>query len=421
MKRFQAIVLAAICIITFTERSAAQSNMPVSKEAVFIETYSPTEVTIKAKGIAPKGFFTSDIAAVEGAENDARKSAVLFVLQGMTDALLTTEQEKNAFAAIQEGFFNLDNINTYITYMGNDLISRVNTKDGLKIEKLIRVNKEKLAADLVVKGILKGREALAESIGNPSIMVIPDFKKGESPIQLLQTNPLLKKGAEIIESYLTARKYDVLVPEQQANLEDLNKGQQQLGGREEDYAYQLALSVGSDVYITYNVSIEPVSMGRKAVVGCRAFETTTARLLGTETGYSPSRPSAPDAALVEEGMKDAIDRVLARIASYWKDDMTRGVQYKLVVSIGSGFSEDKTEEIQFAFQDAVQVVAKKSKENIVTKQTLDYLIWCDVNKFDKTSKVYREVKKVFDKANLGTLRQVNINRKMILLKIDPSQ
>ena len=119
-------------------------------------------------------------------------------------------------------------------------------------------------------------------------------------------------------------------------------------------------------------------------------------------------------------MKDAIDRVLGRIVNYWKDDITRGIQYKLVVSIGSGFAEDKIEEIQFTFQDAVQAVAKKSKENIVTKQTLDYLIWCDVTKFDKSSKVYREVKKIFDKSNLGALRQVNINRKVILLKIDPS-
>ena len=420
MKLFRVIVLTVICFFSLSERSISQSNMPICKEAVFIETYSPTEVAVKAKGIAPKGFFTSDVTAVEGAENDARKSAVLFVLQGMADALLTTEQEKKAFTSIQEDFFKLENINTYITYMGNDIISRVNTKDGLKVEKMIRINKEKLSADLAAKGILAGKESLAESIGNPIIMVIPEIKKGESPIQLLQTNPLLKKGAEVIESYLTARKYDVAVPEQQVNLEELNKAQHQLGGREDDYAYQLALSIGSDVYITYNISVTNEGMGKKAVVACRAYETTTARLLGTETGYSPARPSTPEAALVEEGMKDAIDRVLGRIVNYWKDDITRGIQYKLVVSIGSGFAEDKIEEIQFTFQDAVQAVAKKSKENIVTKQTLDYLIWCDVTKFDKSSKVYREVKKIFDKSNLGALRQVNINRKVILLKIDPS-
>jgi hypothetical protein len=46
--------------------------------------------------------------------------------------------------------------------------------------------------------------------------------------------------------------------------------------------------------------------------------------LGTETGYSPERVGVPDAALIEEAMNFAIDRVLSRINAYWKDDISTG-------------------------------------------------------------------------------------------------
>jgi len=44
---------------------------------------------------------------------------------------------------------------------------------------------------------------------------------------------------------------------------------------------------------------------RKAVVAARAYETTTARLLGTETGYS-GEYAVPEEAVVEEAIKGAI-------------------------------------------------------------------------------------------------------------------
>ena len=69
--------------------------------------------------------------------------------------------------------------------------------------------------------------------------------------------------------------------------------------------------------------------------------------------------------------------------------------------------------------DAIEEMANQSKENIITSQTMDYLIWCDPGKYDKSSKVYRYVKKYYKKEDAGgVLRKVNVNRKMIILKID---
>jgi len=154
----------------------------------------------------------------------------------------------------------------------------------------------------------------------------------------------------------------------------------------------------------------------------RAYETTTARLLGTETGYSQARKGEIMVS-IEEAMNGAIENVLSRVKNYWKSDLKNGIQYKLVVSISPDFDEDEAESISFAFMDAVEEISNKSKENIATSQTLDYLLWCDPGKYDKSSKVYRYLKKKFgsfveDEGVTAKLRKINVNRKMILLKVD---
>jgi hypothetical protein len=250
-------------------------------------------------------------------------------------------------------------------------------------------------------------------------MVIPSTQKGQNPVELLMNDPKAKHAASVIESYLTARQYDVVVPEQQASLEGLADAQLALGDREEDISYSLALSIGSDVYITYSLSTDVAGFGtEKYVSNVRAYETTTARLLGTETGYSQGRQGEINLS-IEEAINDAIDKVLSRISNYWKSDLKRGIQYKLVFNISTDFDDDEVEDIQFALMDAAEAVSKSSKENIATAQTLDYLIWCDPEGYDKSSKVYRNIKKAFDDEGLDAkLRRLSVNRKMILLKVD---
>ena len=50
-------------------------------------------------------------------------------------------------------------------------------------------------------------------------MVLPSVEKGQSPIDALRTNPAYKHAASVVESYLTSRQYDVIVPEQQESME----------------------------------------------------------------------------------------------------------------------------------------------------------------------------------------------------------
>lgn len=403
-------------------------QLPISKQATLIETVSSSEVMIEATGIykgkgKKKKHKIKDVKSkgVSKATLDAKKSAVWFVLLGGTDPLLKSSQEQQNFVLHEGFFFNDDNVSNYVSYEDSQVIKKLNTDggQGLKIVKRFKINKELLTKDLEARNVIAARADLAEAIGNPFIMVLPSVVKGKSPIDALRTNPAYKHAAAVVESYLTSRQYDVVVPEQQESMETLNAAQMDLGEREEDYAYQLALSVGSDIYINFSGIQEDAGYGtKKYALTVRAFETTTARLLGTETGYSQGRKGELMVS-VEEAMNDAIDKVLSRVTEYWKKDVDKGIQYKLICNLSTDFDEDEIEEIQFALMDAIENMSKSSKENIVTNQTLDYLLWCDPSKYDKSSKVYRYVKKYFkEEETSGTLRKVNVNRKMIILKVD---
>ncbi|MEA3474931.1 MAG: DUF6175 family protein [Candidatus Cloacimonadota bacterium] len=425
------IYLKLICgiIICFLSTQLF-AQYPELKQATFIETVSPTEVLIQATGIYNSplkgGLFRKEPEAdvrengVRLATIDAKKAAVYLILLGGTDPLISTPEERAKFEKNASFFFDMSNVSRYISWEETQILKKVKFDDGtgIKVTKRFKVNKEIITNDLVSQEILVAKADLVDIIGNPFIMVIPETKKGENPIELLQTNVKVKHAAAVVESYLTARKYDVIVPEQQVNLDELTEVQQMLGDHEEDYAYQLALSIGSDVYITFSGAVESTGYGtEKYSMNVRAYETTTARLLGAETGYSQARQGEIMVS-IEEAMSDAINNVLSRIMNYWKDDLKRGMQYKLIVSISTDFDEDEVEDIQFAFMDAVDEVANKSKENIVTNQTIDYLLWCDPEKYDRSSKVYRYLKTSFnDRGVEGILKKINVNRKLILLKV----
>ncbi len=404
------------------------SQFPLSREAKLVEVVSSSEVMIEATGIYSGNGKRAKHKKKDVTKNgtskalvDAKRSAIYFLLFSGTDPLIRSEKEKEKFSSYESSFFKEDKMINYITYEDTNIKKKVKIKDGtaLKIVKRFKINKEKITKDLEKFGVIISRDALVESLGNPYIMVLPSVPKGKNPIEVLSSDKTYRHAAAVVESYLTALQYDVLVPAQQAALETLNMAQMGISDREEDYAYQLALSIGSDIYIEFSGSEDDAGYGtKKYSINIRAYETTTARLLGSETGYSRGRKGELMVS-VEEAMNDAIDKILSRIRSYWIKDMNQGVQYKLVFDISTDFDEDEVEEIQFALMDAIEDLSKKSKENIITNQTMDYLVWCDADKYNKSSKVYRFLKKYFKKEGTdGVLRKVNVNRKMIILKVD---
>ncbi|MDP8231663.1 MAG: DUF6175 family protein, partial [Candidatus Zophobacter franzmannii] len=334
-----AVLLAALLSVSLW------AGIPTCKEATLVEQISSTEVMVQASGIyrsneSKKRKAEKDVQknGVTRALIDAKKSAVYFVLSGGTDPLLSNADERQKFNGVVEDFLSNDNVTKYISWESPKMIKSVSIDSGKgrKVTKGYKVNVELLKQDLEAKGVVMGSSALADSIGNPIIMVLPATKKGQNPIELLRNDPTVKHSASVIESYLTARQYEVSVPEQMDQINSLNEAQMDLGGQEEDYAYQLALSIGSDVYITYSGSVEEAGYGaQKFAVQVRAYETTTGRLLGTETGYSRER-KGDIMVSIEEALSEPIANVLNRISNYWTDDLSNGIQYKIVVAIDTG-------------------------------------------------------------------------------------
>jgi len=401
---------------------------PVAKQATLIETISSAEVLIEATGIyhsqekkTKDKHKDVEKNGVARALEDAKRTAIYFVLYGGTDPLMRSQADKDKLEPRVSYFYDLANVSRYITYEDTKFIQRLilDGGSGIKVVKRFRINTEFILRDLESLNIIAKKEDIAEALGRPQLMVIPEVQKGQSPVDVLRSDVIAKHAATVVESHLTAKQYEVLVPQQMEQLNTLNEMQMMLGDRQEDVAYKLALSIGSDVYITYSGAYENSSYNtRRFGMTVRAFETTTGRLLGAETGYSQGR-QGESLISIEEAMNGAIDAVLSRIESYWREDMRRGVQYKIMISINPTYSEDEAYEIQDVFMDAAKAISKTSKENIATKQTIDYQIWVDPARYSSSRALFRDLKKNFDSSAYGAkLKTVNINRKMILLKVD---
>ncbi|MCX6640976.1 MAG: DUF6175 family protein [bacterium] len=413
------VLVVLIAASFLTPNAMAQGNLPQSRQASFVESYSPTEWMIQAAGIGTGSKKEQEVNAI----NDAKKSALYFCLYMGTDPILTAPEEKSRFALQEQNFFDLNNVNKYIAWEAQDFTLRAKMADGksLKIEKVFRVNVGLLKEDLVTLGVIVAGTDLAAELGLPQILVLPEVPKGGNPLEALDNQSELKQAARSIESYLTARRYEVIVPEQQDFLNNYGSTMKLIKGAGDDVSLQVAQSIGSDVYVTYTVSIATGMQGstetRKASVTVRAFETTTGRLLGTETGYSYDRPAPPEV-VTEEAIKDAIDKVLSRVMAYWKDDLQKGIQYKVIFNITGTFDQDQLEDLQFAVADAVKSCSNRSKENVATDQTLDYLLWAKADKYQQARDLYRDIKTAFSgKYANAKIKQQQLNRKLIMLEI----
>ncbi len=423
MKRY--IIFLSLFIST---NLFAQGNLPESRQATFVEAVTADEVLIKSKGIGGKSgmFGFKEEESVKLAEIDARKAAVYFVVYGGAglDGLIRSDEEKRKFAPVEQELFAMDNVQKFIAWEANSFESRVKLAGGekIRVEKQFRINRAAIINFLVDRRVIVKLEDVTEEIGLPTLMALPEVKPGQNPLDELRSNTVLKQGASVIESYLTQKKYNVVAPEQAQQLYEQQKAQLSVKGHDEDLSYMIALSVGSDIYVSYTITVDTRKVGssdvRKASVSIRAFETTTARLLGVETGYS-EESAAPATALVEAAMTNALNNVISRINSYWQDDLKNGAQYKIIFTIVGQFDQDTKYDIADAAAKTLKKIAGRVKENVVTDNTIDYLAWIQDKDMQSPSTLFRELRREFN-ANFpqGKLKQITLNRKLIVVGVE---
>lgn len=417
--RYQFPVSLLLFLLGASWVRAADSHRPRSHEAVLIEIVSSSQIKIEATGI---GIGRSKHLQ-KSADLDARRAALNFLLNGGTDPLLSSEEERQRFEPLAEQFYAPDQVNSFIAWAQADAVRRVKINRGkeLKLTRQYLVNGELVRAWLEEHEVLEDLSSLRNQMGLPFIMVLPRVAAGEDPLAVLSGDPDLQQGAGVIESFLTARSYDVVIPEQARAVQETNRAQLLIKDAGEDIAYQLAMIHGSDLYITFSLSMSRRTLGKtevsKAAVTIKAFETTTARSLGTETGYSEERPGS-DAVLIEEAVNDAIHNVLSRLESYWKEDTKRGSQYKVILRLEDGLSLDEIDDVQFTVGSLLDETARQVKENLITDQTMDYIIWVDPEQYGRSSNLYQQLRRQFSTLQpLFRMRRIQVNRKLLLLEI----
>lgn len=425
-------ILAILTLITTLSLSTLTfGNMPNSREATIIDAGNAAEVVLEATGtyMSEKKFGKSGDIEKNGVINagiDAQKAAIHYLLYNGTDPILSNPKEQDAFDPIKNSFFDYNNIKKYITYSDSVPRKKVSLKDGtgIKITIQVKVDKEALTKALEGQNIIASRRALQELQGNPTIMVIPQMKKGQSPIEVLNNDENAKIGGGVIESFLTSKRYEVILPNQQSFLQDLQKTQSALAGQQEDTAYQLALSVGSDIYFDYAIQESNAAYEtEKYAVTVRAYETTTARLLGSETGHSKARKGEKFVS-IEEALQEALQNVLNRVNNYWKEDASNGSQFKIIFQIKPNtFSAKQLQNVQDAIYETLETTTKKSKENVVTPQTMDFVVWYNTEKqSNPTRKLWFKIRDQFSELSSNAeLTIINQNRKMLIISIDPKK
>ncbi|NUN70349.1 MAG: hypothetical protein HUU02_11615 [Bacteroidetes bacterium] len=406
----------------------SQGNLPNSRQATFVEAVTADEVLIKAKGVGGvSGMFgLKEEESVKQAENDARRSAVYFVVYGGAglDGIVRSEEEKRKFGPVEQELFADAQVQKFIAWEANSFDSRVKLAGGekIRVEKQFRINRAAIVQYLTDRRVIEKIEDVTEELGLPTLMALPEVKPGQNPLNELRSNPASKQAASVIESYLTKKQFNVVAPEQAQQVYEQQKAQLSVKGHEEDLSYMIALSVGSDIYVSYTVTVDTRKVGttevRKASVSVRAYETTTARLLGAETGYS-EESAAPANALVEAAVTNALNNVLSRLTAYWQEDLKNGAQYKIIFSITGQFDEDTKYDIADAAAKTLKKIAGRTKENVVADNTIDYLAWIQDKDLQSPSALFRELRREFgNNFTQGKLKQITLNRKLIVVGVE---
>ena len=396
---------------SFWGKDKPDSNWPMSREAKILEQTNHSEVLMEAKGYAKVN---------EYLDSDIKRAAVWYLLFAGTDPLLQNDEEKKAFDRIAEKFFT--KVNQFIPWISPKVKSQRKINNASKWKKLsrtreLKINKSMLKKMLIIQGIMQARTEILEEAGLPFLMVLPEAPQDQSPLDVFDTNKFAKHTASVIESYLTSRQYEVQVPRAISEISQLVE----LTQGNIDQSFKLAMSVGADVYVTFSGTVDRQGNSHKAAVSIKAYETTTGRALGVETGYSKDRPlKIHEKALIEEACNEAIDKVLSRIDAYWKKDQSIGSQYRINMVMDDSWSPRLKVDVQDQVAEWIESKFKTYKEIAMSKKTMEYIIWAKPSQAKSASSLYRMMRKEIEQKIPGVyLSRKSLNKKLLILELKP--
>lgn len=391
--RFRSVFLTAALALTFAACGSKQAK-PTSYQAEIVESLDGNRVRVAAVGAGDD---------TQEAIMDGYKASIYRVSQD----LVQSAEERIGFEGVQDEIYA--NANKYIERY--EIKSRRREPHAeVKLNLDVIVNRKRLADDLVAMGVLKSQRQLMTELRNPSIVVMPEAKLADKAWKQFATDH--------VSSYLTNRKFEVLDASAVAKLNEMTNSSRGAAGVVPDEQASIALQLGGDIYIVYDVNVSRGSVGGdktvKASASARAFETTTARAVGSATGFSReyAGTAGSEEKAVAEALSDAIDRVLTNVMDYWKDDALKGFQF--LVQVNGDFSGDKGQEVRRTLYRVLKGFGGDLKENLATDKSLNYHIWY---KGSNTDLVFALQDK-FAQESGRKLKSISENRKLLLFTVE---
>ncbi|MGI6393235.1 MAG: DUF6175 family protein [bacterium] len=282
---------------------------PASYEASFVESSGTGEMMIKATGLG---------CTMEEATNEAKKTAIWFVLEGGDKPILKSPAEKTKAMGLAQQMYA--NNAKYIRWT-SDIKGKSKQGNKTKLTYLIKIDVAMITEELVASEIIASSEDLGEQIGMPTISVFAD-KGGD----------YAKTAVAVIQEYFTDHSFEVYKADQGDKVNKLVGKISALEGADTDPMHDMALSLGSDIYAKVNYSGGAGSMGTaKASVVVEVYETASGKMLGSTTGYSAERRVTDPNALVQEATNDASSKILSQIKKEWMEMAKKGKPFKITV------------------------------------------------------------------------------------------
>lgn len=250
----------------------------------------------------------------------------------------------------------------------------------------------------------------------PVIMVLPANKgNGISGLQQVSSDPFLKAAMDGLNDYLAKKHYEVKSLEGSSELEHIIQLQNDIAGNDEDLAYLASLALNADIFIKYSGSMDENGF---ITVELKAYESTTARLLGSQSSSvdSHGRTSPVDRqANLKTAAKKAMPSIEKQILSYWNDDLKYGTQYKVVMNMTGSYEATQLEDLQDRITQSIKDKFPKVKVNSMTAKTLDLVVYADASTYEDVNEVYRNIRETI--RPWAESKKLNITKKLIVMEI----
>ncbi len=377
------MLVLALCLAGCSNKcDFKKQQTPALYEATFVESSGTGEMMIKATGIG---------CSVEEALEEAKKTAVWFVLEGGDKPILKTQAEKTRAYGLEMQMYA--NPVKYIRWI-SDIKSKKKEGGKTKVTYLFKIDVAMIQQELAAAEIITSTEDLGESMGLPTVSVFAD-KGGD----------FAKTVVSALQEYFQDNSFEVYKAAQGDTVNKIVAKMAALEGAETDPMHDMALSLGTDVYAKVNYS----GSGSKASVAVEVFETASGKMLGTTTGFSAERRVSDANALVQEAVNDAGAKVVSQIRKEWMEMVKKGKPFKVAVLSNSSDGAAVDEAVYGALKG---LASRQIKRQAGGKSTFTYIVY--IKDMPNAYELFLALKKAY--SGPGQLEKVSDAGSFLVIK-----